>query len=64
MAIIHILKDGTRVDDIRGRVVKISDAAPFYELLHSMNKEARHSDGGTERKEEARPCRTAETLYT
>lgn len=43
MAIIHILKDGTRVDDIRGHVVKIADAAPLYELIHSMNKEARPS---------------------
>lgn len=41
MAIIHILKDGTRVDDIRGHVVKIADAAPLYELIHSMNKAAR-----------------------
>ena len=43
MAIIHILKDGTRVDDIRGHVVKIADAAPLYELIHSMNKETRPS---------------------
>lgn len=43
MAIIHILKDGTRVDDIRGHVVKIADAAPLYELIHSMNREAKPS---------------------
>lgn len=51
MAIIHILKDGTRVDDIRGHVVKMADAAPLYELIHSMNKEARPSSG--KRKERA-----------
>lgn len=51
MSIIHILKDGTRVDDIRGHVVKIADAAPLYELIHSMNKEARPSTG--RRKEKA-----------
>ena len=45
MAIIHILKDGTRVDDIRGHAVKITAAAPLYELIHSMNKEARPSAG-------------------
>lgn len=54
MAIIHILKDGTRVDDIRGHVVKIADAAPLYELIHKMNQEARPSAGrGKEKKEGA-----------
>ncbi|MBR2963498.1 MAG: hypothetical protein IKC53_04765 [Lentisphaeria bacterium] len=53
MAIIHILKDGTRVDDIRGHVVKIADAAPLYELIHSMNKEARPSAGRGKEKAEA-----------
>lgn len=55
MAIIHILKDGTRVDDIRGHVVKIADAAPLYELIHSMNKQARPSAG--RRKEKAEGAR-------
>ena len=37
MAVIHILKDGTRVDSIRGRVVKIADAEPLYHMIHSIN---------------------------
>ena len=38
MAIIHILKDGSRVDSIKGHVVKIADAEPLYQLLHSINQ--------------------------
>lgn len=34
--IYHILKDGTQVEDITGRVVKMSDAEPLYTLLDSI----------------------------
>lgn len=37
MAVIHILKDGTRVDSIRGHVVKKADAEPLYHMIHSIN---------------------------
>ena len=37
MAVIHILKDGTRVDSIRGHVVKLADAEPLYHMIHSIN---------------------------
>ena len=37
MAVIHILKDGTQVDSIRGHVVKFADAEPLYYLIHSIN---------------------------
>ena len=38
MAVYHILKDGSRVDSIKGHVVKIADAEPLYQLLHSINQ--------------------------
>jgi hypothetical protein len=38
MAVVHILKDGSRVSSIQGHVVKIADAEPLYRLLHSMNQ--------------------------
>ena len=40
MAVIHILKDGSRVDSIKGHVVKIADAEPLYQLLHSINRKS------------------------
>lgn len=39
--VIHILKDGTRVDDISGRVVKISEAEVVYKLMDSINRRAK-----------------------
>lgn len=38
MAVIHILKDGTIVDDIAGKVVQPEDAGPLYQLIHTINK--------------------------
>lgn len=37
MSVIHILKDGTRVDSIRGHVVKFEDAEPLYRMIQSIN---------------------------
>ena len=37
MGVIHILKDGTQVDSIRGHVVKMADAEPLYHMIHSIN---------------------------
>lgn len=36
--VIHILKDGTRVDDIAGRIVKIQEAEVVYKLMDEINK--------------------------
>ena len=36
--VIHILKDGTRVDDIAGRIIKVSDAEVVYQLMDEINK--------------------------
>lgn len=40
MAVIHILKDGSQVPDIRGHVVRIADAEPLYRFLHSINQKS------------------------
>lgn len=38
--VIHILKDGTRLEDITGHIVKISDAEPVYNLMTQINRRA------------------------
>ena len=38
MAVIHILKDGSRLNDITNHVVKISDAGPVYQLIKDINR--------------------------
>lgn len=47
MAVIHILKDGTRVDSIRGHVVKMADAAPLYAMIDKMNTRAAARPGSS-----------------
>lgn len=39
MSVIHILKDGSIVEDIAGRVVKVEDAGPVYQLINKINRE-------------------------
>jgi hypothetical protein len=36
MNVIHILRDGSTVKDITGRVVKFEDAEPVYHLITSI----------------------------
>ena len=36
--IIHILKDGTRVEDLTGHIVRIRDAEVVYKLMDSINR--------------------------
>lgn len=36
----HVLKDGSKPTDITGRVVRMSDAAPIYNLLESINRKS------------------------
>lgn len=38
MAVIHILKDGSVVEDITGHVVRMEDALPLYQLIDSINR--------------------------
>lgn len=45
MAVIHILKDGSRVADITGHVVRVADAEPLYRFIHSLNEQKKqHSE--------------------
>ncbi len=41
MAVIHILKDGSTVEDITGRVVRVKDALPVYQMIGRINQRAR-----------------------
>lgn len=38
MVIHHILKDGTKTDDITGHVVKVEDAESVYTIITKMNQ--------------------------
>ena len=38
MAVYHVLKDGSRTDDIRDHVVKLADADPLYRYILSVNQ--------------------------
>ena len=40
MRVIHILKDGSQIKDITGRVVKMDDAAPLYNLIREINRKS------------------------
>lgn len=35
--VIHILKDGSKVTDITGKVVKMSDARPLYNMMIQLS---------------------------
>lgn len=34
----HVLKNGETVKDITGHIVRLEDATPLYQLLHSINR--------------------------
>lgn len=38
MSVYHILKNGETVTDITGHIVRLEDANPLYQLLHSINR--------------------------
>ena len=40
MRVIHILKDGSRVEDITGHVVKMEDAGTLYNLIREINSKS------------------------
>lgn len=58
MGVIHILKDGTQVDSIRGHVVKLADAEPLYRMIHSINTGAARLNGAAahHKEKEAGKC--------
>lgn len=37
MGVVHILKDGSVVNDIAGKVVKFEDASILYQLINNIN---------------------------
>lgn len=41
MRVIHILKDGSEVEDITGRVVKMEDAGTLYSLIREINNKSK-----------------------
>lgn len=34
----HVLKDGTQVDDVSGRMIKAADYPVLYEVINRINK--------------------------
>ena len=34
----HVLKDGTRLDDIAGHIVRVTDAEAVYGLMDYLNR--------------------------
>ena len=42
----HILSDGTITKDITGRVVKIADAQPLYNLMKDLRGTRKNEKGG------------------
>ena len=47
MAVIHILKDGSIVEDITGHVVKMEDAESLYQLIDSINRKGLKKESNT-----------------
>ena len=44
MAVKHILKDGTVLDDITGHIVKEQDAPPAYTAIESTEKTVKNKE--------------------
>lgn len=40
MRVIHVLKDGSEIDDITGHVVKMDDAGTLYSLIREINRKS------------------------
>lgn len=40
--VVHVLRDGTVLDSIKGHVVKFEDAEPLYRMIGQMNRERTH----------------------
>lgn len=44
MQVVHILKDGSIVEDITGHVVQVEDAEAVYRLIDSINRNRKTND--------------------
>ena len=42
--VIHILSDGSVVDDISGRIIQVEDARPIYDLIDRIGREGSESN--------------------
>lgn len=50
MTILHILKDGTELEDITGHVVRMEDAKDVYAIIDRINKKGRrHGNNGQQK---------------
>ena len=49
----HVLKDGKRLEDITGHVVRLEDCRGFYTLLDGLMKSERGEDGREENAQRA-----------
>lgn len=56
MSVVHILKDGSVVKDITGRVVRIEDAVPLYQLLDTISRDGSRKSAYNERLKKVRVC--------
>lgn len=57
MAVIHILKDGSIVEDITGHVVRMEDALPLYQLIDSINRNgSKRKNVPNEKLDEVKVC--------
>ena len=43
MRVIHVLKDGSQVEDITGHVVRIEDAGTLYKMIREINRKFEQS---------------------
>jgi hypothetical protein len=49
--VIHILRDGTRLDDISGHIVKGQEAEAVYNLMNKFSEEQSNDTRGKESSE-------------
>lgn len=41
MHVIHILKDGSRLEDITGHIVKVAEAETVYNMIRDINRKVK-----------------------
>lgn len=56
MGVVHILKDGSVVKDITGRVVRVEDAGPLYRLIDNMNRRGSRRESTQKKLREVTVC--------
>lgn len=57
MNVVHILRDGSIVEDITGHVVRMEDAGPLYQLIDEINRNGNKEKSiHSEKSHEVRVC--------